>query len=111
MSERHHREPPPPVRGRRTRAVAAALAYDPQGDAAPRVVAAGRGPVAERIVALAREHGVAVHENGGLAEGLAALDLGQEIPVALYAAVAEIIAFLHRRSAVAAAAVQPGERP
>jgi flagellar biosynthesis protein len=91
--------------------VAAALAYDPAADAAPRLVAAGRGPLAERIVAVAAENGVAVRENGELAEVLAALDLGQTIPVALYAAVAEILAFLHRRPAVRAAAAETGERP
>jgi flagellar biosynthesis protein len=88
--------------------VAAALAYDPGAGAAPRLVAAGHGLLAERIIALAADSGVAVHENGDLAEVLAALDLGQAIPVALYAAVAEIIAFLHRRPAIRPAAAHSG---
>jgi flagellar biosynthesis protein len=90
--------------------IAAALAYEPAHDAAPRVVAAGRGPVAARIVAIAEANGVAVEENGDLAEILAALDLGQTIPIALYAAVAEIIAYLHRRPTRSAGAATAGDR-
>ncbi len=94
---------------RRRKRVAAALAYDPSDGTAPRLVAAGHGLVADRIVAVAESHGVAVREEGRLAETLAALDLGQTIPIALYAAVAEIIAFLHRRPANRSSAAQPGE--
>lgn len=82
--------------------LAAALAYDPARDHAPRLVAAGRGPVAETIIAIAARHGIAVRENEALAEVLSRLDLGCEIPVALYAAVAEILAYLHRAGATAA---------
>lgn len=81
--------------------LAAALAYDPSRDGAPRLVAAGRGPVAETIIAIAARHGVAVRENESLAEVLSRLDLGSEIPVALYAAVAEILAYLQRADGAA----------
>ncbi|MCU0838717.1 MAG: EscU/YscU/HrcU family type III secretion system export apparatus switch protein [Rhodospirillales bacterium] len=101
---------PPAAQGRgRGQRVAAALAYDPTEGAAPRLVAAGHGLVAERIIAVAEVSGVAVREDGRLAETLAALDLGQTIPIALYAAVAEIIAFLHRRPTIASTAAQPGD--
>lgn len=72
---------------------ASALKYE--GVGAPRVVAAGQGLIAERIVAAAREAGVAVREDAALAEALASLDLGREIPEDLYAAVAEALAWAY----------------
>jgi flagellar biosynthesis protein len=74
------------------RRIAVALEYDFQG--APRVTAKGRGQVAEAIVALAREHGVAVEENHILAEALSQIDLDDEIPEALYRAVANVLTFV-----------------
>jgi flagellar biosynthesis protein len=70
---------------------AVALAYDGQG--APRVVANGAGEVAERIVATALEHGVPLDEDPALAQLLAQVGLGDEIPPHLYAAVAQVLAF------------------
>jgi flagellar biosynthesis protein len=72
---------------------ASALKYEGKG--APKVVATGRGLIAERIVAAAREAGVAVREDAALAEALAGLDLGREIPEDLYAAVAEALAWAY----------------
>lgn len=74
---------------------AAALRYVPPQDAAPRVTAKGRGQLAERIVALAKEYGVPTREDPELVEILSALELGQEIPPECYAAVAEILAFVY----------------
>jgi flagellar biosynthesis protein len=73
--------------------VAVALRYD--GTGAPRVTAKGRAEVAERIVALAREHGVPLQEEPDLVAVLASIPLGDEIPEALYRAVAEVIAFAY----------------
>ena len=73
---------------------AAGLRYD-RGEA-PLVVAAGRGHVAERIVALAREAGVPVREDPVLAEALAALELDREVPPELYRAVAEALLWAWR---------------
>jgi len=75
--------------------VAVALRYDGEQDRAPRVVAKGSGPLAERIMAVAREHGVPLHEDAGLAGALYRLDLLEEIPPELYRAVAEVLAFLY----------------
>jgi flagellar biosynthesis protein len=75
---------------------AVALSYDRAEDAAPRVVASGRGDVAERIVALAKASGVAVHEDADLVELLAAVDLGTTIPVEAFMAVAQILSHLYR---------------
>jgi flagellar biosynthesis protein len=79
---------------------AVALRYDreaAQADAtAPQVVAKGSGWVADRILALAREHGVPVREDKDLVALLSACDLGQEITPEMYAAVAELLAWLYR---------------
>jgi flagellar biosynthesis protein len=79
-----------------SRKKAVALRYDPGQDPAPRLVAKGQGHIAERIIQIAQEHGVHVQEDPDLVELLAALDLGQLIPEELYAALAEILAFIYR---------------
>lgn len=75
---------------------AAALRYDSSGDHAPKVVAKGRGKMAERIVALARAHQVPLVEDRNLVQMLEALDLDTEIPATLYQAVAEVLVFVYR---------------
>jgi len=74
---------------------AVALAYS-QTDAAPRVVAKGRGMVAEQIIVRAREHGVYVHESPELVSLLMQIDLDQRIPPQLYIAVSELLAWIYR---------------
>jgi flagellar biosynthesis protein len=73
---------------------AVALAYQ-TGDLAPKVVARGRGLIAEQIVERAREHGVFVHESKELVALLMQVDLDSHIPPALYRAVAELLAWLY----------------
>ncbi|HJV52672.1 MAG TPA: EscU/YscU/HrcU family type III secretion system export apparatus switch protein [Noviherbaspirillum sp.] len=73
---------------------AVALAYQ-SGDMAPKVVAKGRGLVAEQIIARAKEHGVFVHESRELVALLSQVDLDDHIPPALYRAVAELLAWVH----------------
>ena len=74
---------------------AIALAYG-ASDYAPRVVAKGRGLIAEQIIALAKEHQVFVHESKELVSLLMQVDLDQHIPPELYLAIAEILAWLYR---------------
>lgn len=62
----------------------------------PRVVATGRGPVAEQILAIAFEKGVPVREDSDLAQILAAVELDAEIPIDALAAVAEILSYVYR---------------
>ncbi len=76
--------------------LAVALHYDRKG--APRVVAKGRGTVGDKIVAVAREHGVPIEDNEVLAGALANVELGDEIPAELYKAVAEVLIFVMRLS-------------
>jgi flagellar biosynthesis protein len=74
---------------------AAALKYN-RGDAsAPKMVAKGRGKVAEKIVEIAKAHNIPTKEDKDLVEFLFTLDLYQEIPQELYKAVAEIISFIY----------------
>lgn len=72
---------------------AVALSYDPNDDA-PRVVASGRGALAERIIEKAKESEVPVHEDSKLADTLSRLEIGDAIPPELYEAVAEILVFV-----------------
>ena len=81
---------------------AIALAYR-QTDAAPRVVAKGKGLVAEEIIARAREHGVFVHESPELVALLTQVDIDEHIPPQLYQAIAELLAWLYR--------IEHGENP
>lgn len=62
--------------------------------AAPEVVARGRGEVAERILELAREHDVAIREDRDLLELLSACEVGDEIPVEVWSAVAELLVWV-----------------
>ena len=77
--------------------LAVALKYDRQKSAAPLVLAKGARKVAERIKAIAAEHGIPIVENVPLAQALyKTVDIGQEIPVTLYKAVAEVLAYVYR---------------
>jgi flagellar biosynthesis protein len=75
--------------------LAVALAYR-EDEGAPRVVAKGRGLLAEAILARAREAGVYVHESPELVALLMQVDLDSRIPPQLYIAVAELLAWLYR---------------
>ncbi|MFK5914856.1 MAG: EscU/YscU/HrcU family type III secretion system export apparatus switch protein [Woeseiaceae bacterium] len=73
--------------------LAVALKYD--GDNAPKVTAKGTHDLAEQIIELAKKHNIPFTENKELVTLLSHLELGEEIPEALYLAVAEIIAFAY----------------
>ncbi len=75
---------------------AIALRYQLEKDNAPRIIAKGSGYVADRILELAREHDVPLHNDPDLVAVLARLNVNQEIPENLYRAVAEILAFVYR---------------
>lgn len=74
---------------------AVALAYE-TGDLAPRIVAKGRGLIAEQIIARAKDNEVFVHESKELVNLLMQVDLDDHIPPALYTAIAEILAWLYQ---------------
>lgn len=72
---------------------AIALSYDPAEDA-PKVIASGKGALAERIIEKAKEAEVPVHRDDKLADTLSRLDIGDMIPPELYEVVAEILVFV-----------------
>ncbi len=74
---------------------AIALAYE-TGDLAPKVVAKGRGLIADQIIARAREHGLFVHESKELVSLLMQVDLDDHIPPALYQVIAELLSWLYQ---------------
>lgn len=75
---------------------AAALKYDVELGGAPRVVGAGKGHLAKKMLETAKAHNVPVVEDEALAKTLSKLTIGQEIPEELYQVVAEILAFLFK---------------
>jgi len=72
---------------------AVALEYDPSDDA-PRVIASGKGKLAEKIIETAKENDVPIHEDDKLANTLSKLEIGEMIPPELYEVVAEILIFV-----------------
>lgn len=75
---------------------AVAIVYDEKESSAPKVVASGKGVVAEKIIATAREAGIHIQEDANLVEILAKIPIGQEIPVEIYQTVAEVLAFVYQ---------------
>ncbi|WMI71892.1 EscU/YscU/HrcU family type III secretion system export apparatus switch protein [Aminobacterium sp. MB27-C1] len=75
---------------------AAALSYNPEKDNAPRVGAFGEDFLARRIIEVAKEANIPIVEDAALVSALLTLELGEEIPVDLYEAVARILAFLYK---------------
>jgi flagellar biosynthesis protein len=80
------------------RALAVALQYEKGTREAPRVVAKGRGLVADKIVALAAESGVVIEANPVLAEALSGVELDDTIPIELYDAIAVVIGYVLRQT-------------
>lgn len=91
-SDTDRSDPAPGAASRR----AVAVAYDRGRDSAPRVVASGRGAIADRIREMAEASGVTVRQDADLVEVLGALEVGAEIPVEAFVAVAELLSFVYR---------------
>lgn len=81
------------------RPAAIAVRYDQAEESAPRVLAKGQGEVAERILAIAAEHGIPLHEDADLVRLLLVLDLDVEVPPHMYRALAEVLAHVYRVNA------------
>lgn len=86
---------------------AIALEYNPE-DQAPRVIAFGRGVVAERIIEKAEEAKVPVHKDDKLADTLSKLEIGDMIPPELYEVVAEILVFVDQMDRIRSKMVKAG---
>ena len=74
---------------------AVALSYK-ENDAAPKILAAGKGYVAEKIVEAAKEEHIPVHQDEALAGTLSKLEVGDYVPKELYGVIAEILVFVDR---------------
>ena len=72
----------------------AALKYSPDTDGAPKIVAVGKGEIAEKIIEKAKENDVPVYEDANLAHTLNSFKIGGEIPEELYDIVAKILIFI-----------------
>ncbi len=77
-------------------AIAVAVRYDTAAAGPPRVTASGRGAVAERILELAFSQGVRVRADADLAQLLSVIEVGDEIPLEAFRAVAEVLAYVYR---------------
>jgi flagellar biosynthesis protein len=80
----------------------AALRYDSGADHAPKLVARGRGVVADKILELAEQHDVPVTRDPTLISILGALDVGAEVPPDLYGVIAEVLAWAYHTDRAAA---------
>lgn len=75
---------------------AVALKYDAATNTAPKVVAKGKGHVAEKMLTAAKSNAVPVYQNKSLVNMLMALEIDREIPAELYTTVAEVLAYVYR---------------
>lgn len=75
---------------------AVALTYQPETSDAPKVIAKGKGKIAENILVRAAENGIPIQEDVSLVELLGKLDINESIPEELYQAVAEVFAFVYQ---------------
>jgi flagellar biosynthesis protein len=74
---------------------AVSLKYRPESDNAPRITAKGKGKIAEKIIKIAKEHNIYIHEDPDMIEVLSQFDINDEIPPDLYFVVAELLAFVY----------------
>lgn len=105
LARRPHRPPQRPLDPNKKRAVA--LEYARDSDPAPRVTAKGEGILADKIIEIARAHGVTVREDRDLVQLLGAVDVDSPIPVEAFQAVAEILSYIYRKQGTLAANRQP----
>ncbi len=81
---------------RHVRKEAVALSYDPTSGSAPKVVATGKGKIAENILEKAKEHDIPIQEDSSLLEILGQLNVNDSIPEELYKAVSEVFAYIYQ---------------
>lgn len=78
------------------RKYAVSLEYDAQKNQAPKVTAKGQGPIADKIITLARENNIPIKEDPDLVQVLSQVDINQEIPPSVYKVVAELLTFVYK---------------
>lgn len=77
---------------------AVALGYDQEKDNAPKVLAKGQGEIALKIIKIAQDNNIEIRQDADLLQILKAVDINQEIPVEVFAAVAEIISYIYQQN-------------
>jgi flagellar biosynthesis protein len=87
---------PRPKKDQPARETAVALHYAAEREGAPRVVAKGKGLVAQKIKQIAQANHIPIHQDDDLVELLAQIEIDREIPAELYGAVAEILSWIYR---------------
>jgi len=90
MNHKHHSDK------KTSRKKAVALRYDADKETSPKIVGKGAGHLSEKLLELAKEHNIPIHEDSDLVNILSKLELNEEIPASTYIAVAEILAFIYR---------------
>ena len=96
MDERFNRRNEPPPTNITPQRKAVALKYEAERDLAPKVIAKGRGHVAEHILETAQKNSVPVYQDKTLVNMLMALEIDREIPPELYKAIAEVMAYVYK---------------
>ena len=81
--------------------IAVALKYDKEKDSAPKIIAKGKGEIAENIIKIAEEQGLTIRSDSNLVEILEKINIDAIIPLEAYAAVAEILNFIYKANAKA----------
>ena len=77
---------------------AIALGYEMDKNSAPKVLAKGEGHVAQKIIQIALDQGIEIHQDADLVQILKAVDIDEEIPVEAFSAVAEIISYVYQQN-------------
>jgi flagellar biosynthesis protein len=75
---------------------AVAILYNENDSAAPKIVASGKGVIAEKIINTAKDAGIHIQQDANLVELLSKVEVGEEIPTELYQTVAEVLAFVYK---------------
>lgn len=77
---------------------AVALKYDEKTDVAPKVLASGKGAIAEEIINIAMENNIPLHQDADLVQILSFLEINEHIPVEVYGVVANILSYIHKKN-------------
>lgn len=77
---------------------AVALGYDEKKDNAPKVLASGKGLIAEKIIEIARDNNIPMHRNADLVEILSLLEIDESIPIEVYSVVAKIFTYIYEQN-------------
>jgi flagellar biosynthesis protein len=81
---------------RQTTETAVALGFDPKVDSAPRILATGKGVLAQKILEIADQEEIPIHKDENLVDILSMLEQNNLIPIAAYAAVAKILSQIYK---------------